>query len=89
MKMSKTLYEKIKNEINDFVGKHPSETAAHIEKVFNSKDFQNFRKRITWDIFWAVNKYYQVTTGNRFYNDIYAEGLLDSHIETAISKIVK
>lgn len=86
MRMSPELHKKIKKALNEFINTHPVEVKKHIEAVFESQSFANFRHRITWDLYWAVNNLYKDL---QISNAVFEEGLLDSHINTSLTRIVR
>lgn len=83
--MSTELFEDIKQQIELI-------ETPELREDYRKGDFTNshlvkdLNKRYRWDIFSFVNRLSEFDLSNRAYND---EGLNDTHIDTALRKIVK
>lgn len=87
MRMSPELYKDIKSSIDKFVDMFPQETSEHVELIYMTGEYKNFRKRAIFDIFHTVNKWNQIYTQKCIKDYILDEGLLDSHLYTALIRM--
>ena len=78
MKMNKTIYQELKNEMEELVNKDILKTLEYRQNVkFAKNQFHSF----CWGIYWSVSK--------KIRNTIRNEKLYDNHIQTAITTILK
>ena len=89
MRMSTELYKDIKSSMDKFVEMFPQETSEHVELIYMTGEYKNFRKRVIFDIFHAVNEWNQIHTQKYIKDHILEEGLIDCHLYDALIRMSK
>lgn len=87
MKMTDEQFNQLDIAINDTIREFKDEIPSYVKKVFLSKNYQDFQKRILWDIFYKSASVYFKNYKKDFYNIF--KDLNNEHIYTGLKKVMK